>query len=934
MTRASLLLPAAFVLTLAGCSSSPEPLSAGSSATPVDALSVGQILRDNTGLTEGAMGLYRIAVDPDAASATVELLASRGLAQTDDLYLLSIDSFLGANDFRIRSVSRNGGMLDLGWELAHPFPAPQDPAGTPNGRTNRADLGIAGRLVVLADVPSATGNSFFADGGDPVVANTALVANPDAYFRPEGLVNLAAVANTFPYQALVDESGLDGSRVGLSHGGQPTGNFGSDGWTRTELGFDNNGWTGYGVLHQGQRTRRTLSLNISALGSGAISLDVAILAKYNDPRGGQTGAQKKANRLPPAFPDPAAFAYRMPHGALDVERISYEGIDANFMVDQSSTQLLSFRVTDWDTRASETAEADLGGDLDVTTVAAGEAGPPTLAVCIPGVLGDATAVQSFSPALSLVDNDPGGDPEPDSGQPGDTLYYALNVDKTVTSGQTAGSYTGLVRATDVEASLDTSSWRFHLDPNLAPLAVNLPRPETFQAFPVELETVTAPFSGWFYAPQGNGTEYIYGTVVDPFGNTIVTGYSAEQTTSPGPVNYGGGTRTNGGASDLYIVKLDPAGAYLWDYHITAAGAQQIVEVVTDTVGNIYGGGFYGGSVDFGSGVRTSAGGNDIVLVKLSPAGTYLWDRVYGGTTGTDNTRGLAIDSSNNVLLVGSFGGTVNFGGGPRVAQGSDSMIIKVDSNGTYLWDAPISGAGSDWMYAGAVDNAGNIWVSGFFTGTADYGMGPMISSGGNDVPLLRYNSSGTLTLSQKFGGTASEWGWDITVDPVSQGPIIAGYSNSVSIDYGGGLRSGSGTSNIFVVKHTSSGAYVWDKHFDFAVNQEAYAVEADAAGNVYLGGDIEGTVNFGLGPVTSVGSDDAFVLKLDASGTPLWQSVWGGSSSDGVDEIALAPNGSLRVGGIFLSANVDFDPGPGVGLGSAVFIDAFCNALDSTTGTW
>ncbi|MCG3153249.1 MAG: hypothetical protein GEEBNDBF_02560 [bacterium] len=440
------------------------------------------------GITESTLAIYTLDIDPVSLSATASLKATRAAAANDDLYNLSIDSFLRADSLKIKSISATAETVDLTYTIEHPFPQASDPAGTPNGSTNRADLGIAGRVLFLADVPSASGNTFFDDGTDAVVANTDLVANADAYYTPAGLLELTGTANTFPYKLLVDESG-DGSRVGVSNGGDPTGNFGTDGWTRDEL---SSGWTGFGVLHQGQISQGTVALRRSAL-SGGFSLDVAVLAKYNDPRGGQTPGQKKANRLPSAAPDASLFAYRMPHGALDVEALSFVGQTDEFWTDLVSASTLDFMVTDWDARGIETAAADLSEDADFTTVAVGESGAPSLAVCIPGVLGDATVIDVWDVVGTLVDDDTlrGGDPGQDSGRPGDSLYYTKTVSKNAVGSQADGTYRGMLRAVDVEDALDPAL-AFSLDGNLGLLTSNLPRPVTYQAFDVEMITPNDP----------------------------------------------------------------------------------------------------------------------------------------------------------------------------------------------------------------------------------------------------------------------------------------------------------------------------------------------------------------------------------------------------------------------------------------------------------
>jgi len=428
-----------------------------------------------------ALAIYTIDVDPVPLTATSRLKESRSGQANDDLYMLSIDRFLTADSFALVGITGTATTLDLDYLVTHPFAAPMDPTGTPNGSTNRADLGIGGMILFLADVPSAAGNTYFTDR----VANTAIITNADAYYSPGGLLTVSGNANTFPCRQLVDEL-LDGtgSRKGISNDGDVTGNFGIDGWTRSEFGPSNDGWTGYGFLHQGQVTAGTLSLNRLALSSG-FSLDLAIIAKYNDPRGGATPTEKKANRLPPATADATRFAYRGNHAALDNAQIAFAGQSGEFIANTITAATLSFHVVDWDARALETSAVDLSEDPAFNTVALGESGTATLAVCIPGLLGDATVTSDVS---SVLDDDTavGGDPGQDSGRPGDALCFSALVTKVAGSGQLAQDYTGMVRATDPETDLIIG-----LDGSLVPLG-SPPEPITYQTFTATLQTDNAP----------------------------------------------------------------------------------------------------------------------------------------------------------------------------------------------------------------------------------------------------------------------------------------------------------------------------------------------------------------------------------------------------------------------------------------------------------
>ncbi|MCG3153221.1 MAG: hypothetical protein GEEBNDBF_02532 [bacterium] len=427
----------------------------------------------------------------------------RSLAANDDVYDLSIANFTKRDTFTVRRIERTATTLDITYDITHPFAAPTNLAG-PATAANRADLGIAGRVLFLLDVPTPAGNTYLSDVA-PVVANTGTIADADGYFQPAGLLpGLNLIADTFPYLTLVNEAGADGTRVGISNGGVPTGNYnaGIGGWQQANIGPANDAWTGYGVLHQGQSSRRILSLNLNAL-TGPVSLESVILAKYNDPRQGINASQKRANRLPKNPPDPSQFAYRMPHGALDVEQVTFYGeTGSGFLANTISSSTLNFGVVDWDARSAETSESDLALDPIVTSVAVGERGVPDLFVNIPAIQGG-TSVQ-FDPGTDLQDDDSafGGDPGLDLGEPGDALYYTRTLTNSQTSGQTAGTVTGMVWVRDVETASVSAGWRFALAPDLTP-ATNPPANAAFQAFTVTLAPASTPPTGNYVVTTPN-----------------------------------------------------------------------------------------------------------------------------------------------------------------------------------------------------------------------------------------------------------------------------------------------------------------------------------------------------------------------------------------------------------------------------------------------
>jgi len=401
-------------------------------------------------LADGALGGYHLRVAGDAAELTPWRV---GLAN-DDLYFLGIDAFLRPGNLKITGIRRVGTRLQLDWRFTHPFGAPTD-FDAPPSAANRADLAIAARILFLTDVDNAqlAEQTFFTD----VIANTKLITNPHGYCQSRGLLPAyPGNANTFPYQLVVDDGANAGAgnRTGLPNTTPFIGNYdpGVGGWQRSNAGFDRNAWTGYGILHQGQSATGSFAVNTLELDGGSLEVDLAVIAKYQDPRG---IPDPRSKRLPAPNPDPFTFAYRMPHSALDVEWVASTGGGPIPGQDPEASIEVLVEVRDWDARAAVTSESDLSLDPQVNTVATGEPGSPIVEISTPGL----------SPIIVMgVEINPGTR----TGLPSDEIAYRLTV--TTTSAPEDGTYPALVRVTDPERNSPTRrDYTTDLAPGLMPI---------------------------------------------------------------------------------------------------------------------------------------------------------------------------------------------------------------------------------------------------------------------------------------------------------------------------------------------------------------------------------------------------------------------------------------------------------------------------------
>jgi hypothetical protein len=303
-------------------------------------------------------------------------------------------------------------------------------------------------------------------------------------------------------------------------------------------------------------------------------------------------------------------------------------------------------------------------------------------------------------------------------------------------------------------------------------------------------------------------------------------------------------------------------ATLWDQGYGSTLADAGQAVAVDGGGNILVAGYFQGAVDFGGGSLTSAGVKDIFVAKYSPTGAHVWSRGIG-STGNDVAYGIAVDGSGNVLVGGHFQGTVDFGGGSLTGTGGlDIFVAKYSPTGAHVWSRGIGSTGNDVAYGIAVDGSGNVIVTGVFQGSMDFGSVVLTSAGGSDIFLAKYSSTGTLQWAKRIGGVEDDYGYGVAVDG-SGNIALTGYYRG-AVDFGGGPLSSVGYTDIFVAKYRGTdGGYLWARGFGGTNYDEGRGVAMDAAGNVIVTGHFGdgGFIDFGGGAVSSAGNTDIFVAK-------------------------------------------------------------------------
>jgi hypothetical protein len=223
-------------------------------------------------------------------------------------------------------------------------------------------------------------------------------------------------------------------------------------------------------------------------------------------------------------------------------------------------------------------------------------------------------------------------------------------------------------------------------------------------------------------------------------------------------------------------------------------------------------------------------------------------------------------SDGGALLTGRFAGTVDFGGGPLTsAGGSDIFVLKLASDGGHVYSKRFGGALNDNGFGVSATLGGDDLVAGTFGETVDFGGGPLTSAGFGDTFVVKLGPDGSHVWSKRFGGSNGDWGFSLSA--TSDGGALLTGSFEGTVNFGGGPLASAGVEDIFVLRLGPGGDHIWSKGFGSAIYDVGYGAAATSDGGAFASGLFQNTVDFGGGPLSGAGGYDIFVLKLDDCGS-------------------------------------------------------------------
>ncbi len=303
---------------------------------------------------------------------------------------------------------------------------------------------------------------------------------------------------------------------------------------------------------------------------------------------------------------------------------------------------------------------------------------------------------------------------------------------------------------------------------------------------------------------------------------------------------------------------------------------------------------------------------------------YSFTKTMGGTS-NDLGQSVAVDSSGNVYITGSFRGTVDFDPGAgtdtHISAGEEDIFLtKFDSNGGYVYTKTMGGTDHDYGRSVAVDSSGNIYITGYFQGTADFDPGAAVdnhlSAGLEDIFLTKFDSNGGYVYTKTMGGTNSDYGRSVAVDSSGNIYITGSFQETVDFNPVGTADShtSAGLEDIFLTKINADNSYEYTKTMGGTDHDEGQSVAVDGSDNVYITGYFSGAnADFNPGAETdnhtSAGLEDIFLTKIESDGSYGYTKTMGGTDHDEGQSVAVDGSDNVYITGYFSGANADFNPG-------------------------
>ncbi len=340
----------------------------------------------------------------------------------------------------------------------------------------------------------------------------------------------------------------------------------------------------------------------------------------------------------------------------------------------------------------------------------------------------------------------------------------------------------------------------------------------------------------------------------------------------------------------------------WATQAGGNGTDQGYDISMDGNGNIYVCGWFTETVQFGSETLISFGMQDIFIACYDTSGVFKWAK-QAGSDENEVSAGIVTNPDGYSFITGWFSGTADFDEHSITSAGSyDIYVAKYDPNGNCLWVNGGGGEQDDYGNRITLANDGGCCIGGSFRGEISIGGHSLGSMGDRDILLTHFSANGDVACAKSAGGTGEDRAYGIYQDDDGNYYLTGFYTGTAYFD-SYDLTSPAIISS-FVAKMNNQGVFQWVQSAGGEANDFArgFEIAPDDEGNLVATGFFSNVLNVAGHSIVSNGGQfdfDIYLLKFDYEGTVTWARNAGGYGMDHGRDLFVLPNGEIYLTGFF-----------------------------------
>ena len=304
------------------------------------------------------------------------------------------------------------------------------------------------------------------------------------------------------------------------------------------------------------------------------------------------------------------------------------------------------------------------------------------------------------------------------------------------------------------------------------------------------------------------------------------------------------TITCDGSTNTFLAIINENGN--WQSVVKASGTDDVlgIDQIIDVDGNCYVVGYFNETATFGQYSLTCSDNYfDIFVAKLDINGNWIWATSAGGSS-WDQCNGIVLDALGNIYVTGFYCETANFGSYTLNSVGlEDIFVAKLDSDGNWLWANSAGGSGTDFGQKIKINNSGVLRVIGNFSELSSFDTIELVSNGSTDIFVTELDSNGNWIWASSAGGNHYDEGQNIRIDNNGNSYITGFYYDNAN--FGNTQLTGYGVNDIFVAKIDNYGNWVWAKQAGGEYGDKGFGIAIDNSANTYLTGSFQIEAYFG-----------------------------------------------------------------------------------------